>query len=523
MKRYAFIDLHIHTVHSYEDGVDITVQRLLDTLNAMAEKENKDVCFSITDHESILGCIEADKILRSDPIRYKRLKFIPGIELNASLKSVGLNSLGRSIYSKCHMLGYDYDLTDKNLIAYSKIVHKKTDGTIIKRHRPIKIKINTGRQLICAKKYLETIFKTKIPFSIYEDCANLNSHEDIRNKFLHMSALFLNVTPNEIDTIIKDIFYKEPKNNDLALGNSKQDIFDIIDMIKSAGGKVGIAHGNTIKFEQQDIFTDKKCSKTKMEMFDRFIDIVQKSSNSGLDFVELFHNENTIPRAFDKMYEIAEKYDLFITCGSDFHGGILHPNSMLSKCFSKRFEYCSLKGEAREINKDKIKNIITELAFVEYTFNKDNTKLLKNKRAFRCENIEKGVLTFLQIKSIIDSIDSVKKSEFKKFYNISTSENKTTKKKQSKKKIKTKKSIKSKIKENINVLNSSTEQRKDFNNPPTMYKFKLYNYNSRYTKKDNLENNALQKKTKIKKVHKNKYAKFSKVDKEQAEENNLER
>ncbi len=515
MKRYAFIDLHIHTVHSYEDGVDITVQRLLDTLNAMAEKEDNDICFSITDHESILGCIEADKILKSDPIRYRRLKFIPGIELNASLKSVGLNSLGRSIYSKCHMLGYDYDLTDKNLIAYSKIVHKKTYGTKIKRHRTTKIQINTGRQLICAKKYLETIFKTKIPFSVYDDCANLKTHEEIRNKFLEITSEYLNVSPKEISALIEEIFFKKSFNNDIAEGNSKQDIFDIIDMIKSAGGKVGIAHGNTIQFEKQEMFVYAKQNKTKMEMLDRFIDIVQKSSNNGLDFVEIFHNENTIPRAFDKMFEIAEKYNLYITCGSDFHGGTLHPNNMLSKCFSKRFEYCSLEGEKREINKFKIKNKITELAFVEHTFNKNNEKITKNKRAFRCENIEKGSLNLLQIKSIIDSIDLMNTSEFKRFYRIPKDENKINKKRQSKKKIKTKKSIKSRIKNNINV-SSSTQQQNDVNKPPKTYKFN--NNNSRYTKKDNSKNNVLQKKIKIKKVHKNKYSQFSKVDKVEKEE-----
>ena len=508
MKRYAFIDLHIHTVHSYGDGVDITVQKLLDTLNAMAEKENKDVCFSITDHESILGCVEAVKILKSDPERYKHLKFIPGIELNASLKSVGLNANGRSIYSKCHMLGYDYDINDKNLIAYSKIVHKKTDSTIIKKRVLKNIKINTGRQLICAKKYLETIFKTKIPFKIYEDCAHLNSHEEIRNKFLQSSALFLNVSQSEINTIIKDIFYKEPKNNDVADGNSKQDIFDIIDMIKSAGGKVGIAHGNTIKFEQQEIFTDKKHIKTKMEMFDRFIDIVQKSSNNGLDFVELFHNENTIPRAFDKMYEIAEKYDLYITCGSDFHGGILHPNNMLSKCFSKRFEYCSLKGEARERNKYKIKNKVTELAFVDHTFNKGDVKVVKNKRAFRCENIEKGTLTFSQIKSIVNSIDSININEFKKFYKIPKN-SVISGQQQNYKKTDDYKYTPPTNSSNIlskmgdyEVYNYYDEQK---------YKYENHKHKSKFSKKCALNDGVK------KKVHKNKYAQFSKVDKEDKE------
>ena len=418
MKSYAFVDLHIHTVHSYEDGVDITVQKLLDMLNAMAEKENKNICFSITDHESILGCIEAAKLLKCRPDEYKRLHFIPGIELNASLKSVGLNESGHSIYSRCHMLGYGYNLMDRNLITYSKLSHKKVFADVSTKKGVIRKQINTGKQIICAKKYLETLFKTKIPFNIYEQCANLDSHNEIRKNFILVSSIFLNLTENEVEEIIKNIYYAEPKYNEIADGSSKQDIFDIINMIKSAGGKVGIAHGNTIKFEQKEIFADKTNPNIKMEMFDRFIDIVQKASNNGLDFVELFHNENTVPRAFDKMYEIAKKYNLFVTCGSDFHGGVLHPNNMLSKCFSKRFEYCSLDIDDREDYKNKIKNKITGLAFVDYMLNKSNAMELESKQSFKCENILKGELNLVEIKNIINLIDDMDMKEFNKFYDI---------------------------------------------------------------------------------------------------------
>ena len=94
MKEYAFVDLHIHTVHSYEDGADLKVEELLDILSAMAEKEDKDICFSITDHENILGCIEAYNLIKSNPQKYSKLKFIPGIECNTSLKDLELNSEG---------------------------------------------------------------------------------------------------------------------------------------------------------------------------------------------------------------------------------------------------------------------------------------------------------------------------------------------------------------------------------------------------------------------------------------------
>ena len=75
MKEYGFIDLHIHTTYSRKEPVLQTVPDLLDKFEAMAERLDKPIVFSITDHESILGCIEADELLRKYPEKYKMLKF----------------------------------------------------------------------------------------------------------------------------------------------------------------------------------------------------------------------------------------------------------------------------------------------------------------------------------------------------------------------------------------------------------------------------------------------------------------
>ncbi len=407
MKEYVFIDLHIHTEYSNEDGCDLKVKKLLDTLQATAEHKNGEICFSITDHESILGAIEADKILRDNPEKYNRLTFIPGIELNASLKSVALNESGQSIFSKCHMLGYGYDLKDKNLFAYSKLsnkVFKKFNGK----------NVNSGKQLLYAKKIVEKEFGVNIPFKTYLKCGYASSHRQMRNDFVYLTNKYLKVSKDKISDLIENAYNEKLIYKPEADGGSKQDIFEIISLIKSAGGKTSIAHANSIKFEQQHIVH----SKSKYDYLDDFIKIVQLKSKNGLDAIELFHSENTADDVFNKLYNIAEKYDMFLTCGSDHHGEHLHVNSLLSKCFSKRFEFVSVKPENREKYRAVVKNVITKIAFVDNICGKKFT--YKSKRDFVCKNVEKGEMGYEGTSEIIDSISKINKIEFKEFYKIPT-------------------------------------------------------------------------------------------------------
>ena len=139
MREYAFIDLHIHTEYSRKEAVRETVLGLLDRLEAMAEKAGKPVVFSITDHESILGCIEAYELIKNNPEKYKMLIFIPGIELSTSLKSLGLEEDGSSIYKHLHLLGYGYNLDDPELLNFSKLVYQKMQIQIIN--------LNIGKQV----------------------------------------------------------------------------------------------------------------------------------------------------------------------------------------------------------------------------------------------------------------------------------------------------------------------------------------------------------------------------------------
>lgn len=88
----------MHT--SYSDGSDSVVE-LLDKILASNIK-----VFSITDHDSILGSNEMLSLLQHRQKDAIMPSFIPGVELSCVTPK-----------GKCHILGYDYDRNNKELIS----------------------------------------------------------------------------------------------------------------------------------------------------------------------------------------------------------------------------------------------------------------------------------------------------------------------------------------------------------------------------------------------------------------------
>lgn len=178
MRRYLFIDLHMHSKHSHEEGCEISVEDLLHNanelvdetrnllikrvnavdnfdledlvdelvpyfaddeqtqnqirLNILASKHirselikninsNTKCTISITDHQSIEGSREAIKLINNNPEKYSAINFITGIEVNAGLRCISKNEEGYSAFKKCHALAYNYDINDVTFNAYSKL------------------------------------------------------------------------------------------------------------------------------------------------------------------------------------------------------------------------------------------------------------------------------------------------------------------------------------------------------------------------------------------------------------------
>ena len=421
MKSYVFVDLHIHTAYSHEDGCDISVEQLLDSLQAKAEKEEGEVCFSITDHESILGCIEANELLTKYPEKYNRLTFIPGIECNTSLKSLGLNSEGRSTMAKCHMLGYGYNLNDKNLIAYSKLMHYYTRTADGRR-------VNTGRQVVFSKRELEKKLGLTFPFEYFESCLNYTTHKEIREEFINIISKHSGLDKQNVENLIKDTFNPIEKFSEIAETNSKQDILVLIEMIKNAGGKISIAHPKSIRYREVSDYKNQ----TRTKCIQHFFDVLQKKSNYAVDGIEIFHKSNMKEEFMPLLFDIAKKYNLYITCGSDYHGGTLHASHKLSKCFNDSFELASINHRELFGQNDGICNTISQLPFIEFITKQPFT--FKSRQDYVVLNCEHGNIYHEEVCKILGLARAVNIEKYKKpFKNVNKTKQERKQKKKKKK------------------------------------------------------------------------------------------
>ena len=415
MEEFAFIDMHIHTEYSKKEPVRQTVKDLLDKLQAMAEEYNKPVAFSITDHESILGCKEADELLKANPEKYNLLKFIPGIEFSTSLKKLGLDDEGESLYKHCHILGYGYDVNDKELTNFSKIIYQRNTNPI---NRGIYFK--TGYSIIIAKKMLEQHFGKKVSYSSLDAVIRPElNHAQVYDIFVDVMTKQYKTTKERIEDVISEYFTKDSNVNDDVLYVSKQHIFDIIHMIHSAGGYVSVAHANSVGFRKPELF--ETVNGEKRYAFVDLVNTIQTlTCGKGIDAMELFHNENTDSMAFIKIQELAKEYNLYFTAGSDTHSPNINGN-VLAKCASNTFEKSTLPANEKHIKGSQTTRV-TSLPFVDKLI---YGKEPENKQDFLMESKYLGKLDKEQVNEIVLKIHTIRQAK-KEAQKLEKEKNKTS-------------------------------------------------------------------------------------------------
>lgn len=259
-------DLHIHT--HYSDGVNTP----LEVLKKAKKKGLKGI--SITDHDSIFGFLEIEKEAK----KYN-IDLIPGVEIQ------GLES---------EILGYCFDkndnclnmLLEKQRNQRKKYVQKKIDGL---ENLGIKITL---------KEVLEVSGKGQNP-----------------NSFHIAKAIFNKGYVKNIELSFKDYL----KHIFVKLEVPPTRCKKIIKVINDAGGKAVLPHPWYLKESQKKDFE-------KM-----IIDFVRYGL-SGIEVigfipeeVKYFKNKLFI----DNVKEIAKKYELIETGGSDYHGNGAHENCIL--------------------------------------------------------------------------------------------------------------------------------------------------------------------------------------------------
>lgn len=254
MRKELKVDFHVHSTAS--DGTDSPQELMKIVLN-------KDIkYFSITDHDTVDG---VKTILDSQEICPKELFFVTGVEISAEFPTT------------LHILGYNFDINDKNLNDTLKNLQEyrqQRNNQMIQNMKDYGFDITleelqqeAGKELIGRPHFANLMVQKKY----------VKNKQEAFDKYLKKGApLYLDKKRLEPEQAIK--------------------------LIKEAGGIVVLAHPYQTKLYGRDL--EKLISDLKA---------------MGLDGIEVYYSTHT--KAMVQEYkQFAKKYELIMTAGSDYHG-----------------------------------------------------------------------------------------------------------------------------------------------------------------------------------------------------------
>jgi predicted metal-dependent phosphoesterase TrpH len=241
-------DLHLHT--EYSDG-KYTVPELLNLL-----KQNNIKMFSITDHDTIDGIYELEKLNIND------MKYIPGIEFSSDYD-------GREVHILGYNIDYESDIFRDHILNFRK---NRIDRIlkVIDKLNYLGLKFSPD-DFFGYFKNTKSIGRPHIAEYIYK-LGFVKSYQDAFNKYIgdYKIAFFRKNSP---------------------------DTLKVISLIKETGGISVLAHpGKNFLWSNIDILLQ-----------------------AGLDGIEIYHPTHKSDKA-RKFENFALENNLIMTGGSDFHG-----------------------------------------------------------------------------------------------------------------------------------------------------------------------------------------------------------
>ena len=252
--RYVHPDLHLHS--DVSDGSDSPAGLLERVREAGID------IFSLTDHDTYLGCDEVRKNLTDgDPT------FLGGIELSC------VDGCG-----KYHILGYCYDVNKESIREAAEVTHRARRDKA--RHRI---------------RYLEEV----CGFTFTEDelCELLSNENPGKPHFVALLMKKGYVSTKKEGFELMDGYKGKER---------KLTPEEAVGAILNADGIPVLAHG---------ILGDGSELLTPEEMDAR----VERLKGYGLMGLECYYSSYTEEQT-DIMLSLAEKYNLLVTAGSDYHG-----------------------------------------------------------------------------------------------------------------------------------------------------------------------------------------------------------
>lgn len=255
------IDMHIHT--NYSDG-EFSPNEVIN----MGIKQGISV-MAITDHDTINGI----KSISKDSLKNKKIKIINGIEINCKCNK-----------GTMHILGYDFDINNYKLNNWLE-----------------ELRTNRMNSTLSVMEQIKRDYK--IIFN-YQDIINLINKNSIGRPDLAKLCIkygFCNSVSEAFD------MYLNPAHDKVKGTNKRIEYKESFKLIKNSGGLVILAHPNSLLLN--DIELD---------------NLILKMKDNGLDGIEVYHSSFNKQQS-DYYSLLAQKYDLLISGGSDYHGPLVKP------------------------------------------------------------------------------------------------------------------------------------------------------------------------------------------------------
>lgn len=274
------IDMHVHS--SYSDG-DLSIQSLI-----KLAIEKRIGTFAITDHDTIDG---VKKIDRSDRIIVDTgIEIVNGIELSAKTDK-----------GRMHILGYGIDLSNEEL-----------------NNKIMELKDNSINSLLSIMEQIKKDYEIRFG---YEDIKELiNSDHNLGRPDLAKLCVkygYASTVKEAFDKYLIDAFNKTRGVR------RKMQYEECLRLIKNSGGIAVLAHPKSLELSEKN-----------------FLILLKDMISKGLEGIEVYHSSHS-KYEMDYYTGIANKYDLLVSGGSDYHGKSVKPDIELGT--GKNNNFCIKK------------------------------------------------------------------------------------------------------------------------------------------------------------------------------------
>lgn len=267
MKELDLIDMHTHTC--YSDG-ELTPNELI----RKAEQEGIGT-IAITDHDTLLGVQNM-----TIPSTERKVNVINGIEVSIKVP------VGRM-----HILGEDIDIWNEELNAKMQELHTRS--------------LYSVAGIICQlKKDYGIVFTADEILEILTAQRNVG-RPDVAKLLIQYG--YVNTVEEAFQKYLIDAYQKL---GDVAKGISFP---ECADLLHKANGLVVLAHPVSLELEGEEL-------ERKIEYL----------VDNGLDGIEVFHSNHSKENE-EEYLRLAEKYNLLISGGSDYHGPTVKPDVALGR------------------------------------------------------------------------------------------------------------------------------------------------------------------------------------------------